>query len=172
MEGVRNYATQFPRCLDRLQVAQVLFRFPAMEASTPYLMRRGGAHRASTSLTVRPSHLSREWESAPRGGVLPRRGRSVDIVFPRPSRVVQVHQERPATEASPLYLTRRGGREHASINHSTRSPPLVQLATSPAVEDWPLHLRREGECVSQGVEKYATLFFPRPSSSPSRAGPI
>ena len=71
---------------------------------------------------------------------------------------MQVHLECPATEASPLYLTRHGGMDHASINHSTRSPPLVQFATSSAVEDWPLHLMRGGEGVLEGVHNYATYF--------------
>ena len=72
---------------------------------------------------------------------------------------MQVHLECPATEALPLYLTRHGGMGRGSANHSTRSPPLVHLATSPAVEVWPLHLAREGESVLERARNCFTRLF-------------
>ena len=74
LDGVQNDAIHFFQSLGHFQVVQVLCGSPAMEASTPYLMRRGGADWSPSSVTVRTSHLSREWDLAPRGGVFPRRG--------------------------------------------------------------------------------------------------
>ena len=72
--------------------------------------------------------------------------------------VVQVNLDCPATDATPSYLTRYEGRENSSIHQRTSSTPFVQVATSSAVEVWPLHLMRGGEGVLEGVHNYATHF--------------